>query len=129
MANVIIEENNLLIFFKGLRKVAVLKSKLSVPLENVVCATVDLEAWSKTPRPFQKIAGTDSYGFYFGGSFRREGKKVFYDLAKKETAVVIKLQNSKYDRLIIGTNEPNKTAELINSYVISKEVEQNEEIK
>ena len=97
MAKVTVENGQLVINIEGLRKLGTLKNKLLIPLENVEWAMIDLEAWKNTPKPFQKIAGTDSYGIYFGGTFKQNGKKIFYDLGKKDFAVVIKLKNAKYD--------------------------------
>ena len=126
MAKVTVENGQLVIKFEGLRKMGTLKNKLLIPLENVEWAMIDLEAWKNTPKPFQKIAGTDSYGIYFGGAFRQNGKKIFYDLGKKDFAVVIKLKNAKYDRLIIGVDEPKKIVNLINGSLNNNKYDQNE---
>ena len=126
MAKVSIENKELIVKIEGIRKLGTLRNKLMIPLEKVVEAKFDPEAWSNAPRLFQKIAGTDSYGIYFGGSFRQNGKKVFYDLGKKDSAVVIKLKNAKYDRLVIGVSGPEKTAELINNAINCKKNEENE---
>ena len=126
MAKVTVENGQLVINIEGLRKVGTLKNKLLIPLENVEWAMIDLEAWKNTPKPFQKIAGTDSYGIYFGGTFKQNGKKIFYDLGKKDFAVVIKLINAKYDRLIIGVDEPNKIVNLINESLNNNKYDQNE---
>ena len=126
MAKITVEEGQLMINFEGLRKMGTLKNKLLIPLENVEWAMIDLEAWNKTPKPFQKIAGIDSYGIYFGGTFKQNGKKIFYDLGKKDFAVVIKLKNAKYDRLIIGVDEPKKIVNLINGSLNNNKYDQNE---
>ena len=126
MAKVTVENGQLVINMEGLRKMGTLKNKLSIPLENVEWAMIDLEAWKNTPKPFQKIAGTDSYGIYFGGAFRQNGKKIFYDLGKKDFAVVIKLKNAKYDRLIIGVDEPKKIVDLINGSLNNNKYDENE---
>ena len=51
--------------------------------------------------------------FYYGGTFLQRGDKVFYDLKKSEDAVVISLKDEKYKRLIIGVEDPDATARLI----------------
>ena len=126
MAKVTVENGQLVINIEGLRKMGTLKSELIIPLENVEGAMIDLEAWNKTPKPFQKIAGADAYGTYFGGLFKQNGKKVFYDLGKKDFAVVIKLKNAKYDRLIIGVDEPKKIVDLINGSLNNNKYDENE---
>ena len=126
MAKVTVEHGQLVINFEGLRKMGTLKNKLLIPLEIVESAMIDSETWENTPKPFQKIAGTDAYGIYFGGTFKQNGKKNFYDLGKKDFAVVIKLKNEKYDRLIIGVDEPEKIVDLINGSLKNNEYDQNE---
>ena len=126
MAKITVEDEQLVINIEGLRKMGTLKNKLLIPLENVEWAMIDLEAWKNTPKPFQKIAGTDSYGIYFGGAFKQNGKKIFYDLGKKDFAVIIKLKNAKYDRLIIGVDEPKKIVNLINGSLNNNKYDQNE---
>ena len=124
MAKVSIENGQLVVFFEGIRKIAVVKNKMSIPLENVAGAVVDPDAWNNAPRPFQKRCGTDSYGFYFGGSFVQKGDKMFYDLKKSERAIIINLKEEKFDYLILGVAEPEKTVDLINSAINpQKEVE------
>ena len=111
-----------------MKKLILLNDKIKEE-ELCECAMIDLEAWENTPKPFQKIAGTDSYGIYFGGTFKQNGKKIFYDLGKKDSAVVIKLKKAKYDRLIIGVegvDESKKVVKLINGSLNNNKYDQNE---
>ena len=55
---------------------------------------------------------------------KQNGKKIFYDLGKKDFAVVIKLKNAKYDRLIIGVDEPKKIVNLINGSLNNNKYDQ-----
>jgi len=118
MSRVKIENNQLIITMKGARKFFSLKSEVAVDLENVLGVTTGL-AWKDTPRifsfedGFDKVAGSDAFGFYFGGTFRQHGKTVFYDLKKREDAVVISLKDDNFDTIIIGVDDPKATAELI----------------
>jgi len=118
MSRVKIENNQLIITMKGARKFFSLKSEVAVDLENVLGVESGL-AWKDTPRifsledGFDKVMGTDGNGFYFGGTFRQHGKTVFYDLKKREDAVVISLKDDNFDTLIIGVDDPKATIELI----------------
>ena len=112
MSRVKIENNQLIITIKGIRKFFAVRNKLTIPLCSVIDATTDFK-WKDTPRPFQKRIGSDIYGFYFGGTFKQKGNKVFYDLRKKEDAVLIKLKNTKFDTLVIGVDNPDETVRFI----------------
>lgn len=113
MAKIDIKDNKLVITIEGARKLWALKSQLSIPLDNVIKVTVDSEIWSHAPRLGQKRVGTDLYGFYFAGTFVQQGNKVFYDLKKKEDAVVITLKDEKFDYLVVGVENSNETTQLI----------------
>jgi hypothetical protein len=117
MARVVIMDDQLVVNMQGVRKVAALKSEFSVPLRNVKSVALNTEAWDESPKFGQKRMGADLYGFYFGGTFRQEGDKVFYDLKRKEDAIVIELCDIEEDfsRLIIGVDNPEEIVKLIES--------------
>jgi len=112
MARVKIENNELVITVQGIRKFFAMKSEISVPLENVEAVTTGLE-WKELPKMLDKVLGTNSNELYYGGRFRQDGDKVFYDLLRKEEAIVISLKNEDFSRLIIGCETPDETVSLI----------------
>ena len=118
MSRIRIENDKLIIAMQGARKFFSLKSEVEVDLSNVTGVTTGL-AWKDTPRVFSfedgfdKVMGTDGNGFYFGGTFRQHGKMVFYDLKKREDAVVISINNEDFDTIIIGVEDAEATKELI----------------
>jgi hypothetical protein len=124
MARVKIEDGQLVITMKGMRKFSAMKSELSIPLSNVESAVFDSAAWENTPQlkdtlkgfatlDFPKVIGTDFYGYYFAGTFRQDGDMVFYDLKKKEDAVIITLKDEDFKHLIIGVDKPDEVVEMI----------------
>jgi hypothetical protein len=124
MARVKIENGQLVITMKGMRKISAMKSELSIPLRNVESAAFDSGAWENTPRlkdtlkgfatlDFQKVIGADLYGYYFAGTFRQDGDRVFYDLKKKEDAVIITLKDEDFKHLIIGVDNPDEVVGMI----------------
>ena len=123
MSRVRVENNQLIITMQGARKFFSLKSEVAVDLENVLGVETGL-LWKDTPRifsredGFDKVIGTDSNGFYFGGTFRQHGKTVFYDLKKREDAVVISLKDDNFDTLIIGVDDPKATIGLIEQALV-----------
>ena len=114
MSRVKIENDQLVITMQGARKFFAMKNELAISLSKITGATTEFD-WKDTPKLFrlEKCVGTDFYGFYFGGTFRQDGSKVFYDLKKKEDAVVISLDDADFDTLIIGVDDPVATAALI----------------
>jgi len=96
----------------GARKLLTLKSELSVPLENIVDVAV-CEAEGRHLNLFKGWRIGTEVGFYSGGTFYKDGNKAFYDLKRKEDAVIITLQDCDFDTLIIGVDDPCATVEYI----------------
>ena len=118
MARVRIEDGQLIIAMKGARKFFALKSEISVPLTSVESVMKGLE-WKDLPRIHEKVSGTNAAELYYGGTFKEggfwkaDGDKIFYDLKKKEEAVVITLKDEEFKRLVIGCDTPDETIALI----------------
>ena len=114
MSRVTIQYNHLVITMQGARKLFAVKNEVSVPLDGIeevrICLAEEREGvffkgW--------RVPGTD-VGFYAGGTFYRDGNKAFYDLLKKEDAVIITLKEEEdFKHLIIGVENPNATVETI----------------
>ena len=118
MARVRIENDQLVISMKGMRKFFAMKSEVSVPLASVESVTTGLD-WKDLPNVLDKVMGTNSNLLYYGGTFREggfwnsDGDKVFFDLRRKEEAIVITLKDEEFNRLIIGCETPEETVEII----------------
>ena len=112
MSRVRIEGDQLVITMQGSRKFFAMKSEVSIYLGNIAGVTSGLE-WCEAPKLFEKRIGTDFYGFYFGGTFKQDGNRVFYDLKKREDAVVISIKDESFDTVIIGVDDAKATIELI----------------
>lgn len=113
MARIEIKNNELVIRMQGKRKLFAMKSELSIPLTSIIVATADTIAWKDLPNAFEKRQGANLPGLYFGGTFVQDGDKVFYDLSRKEDALIITLKDEEFKHLIIGVEDPATTAELI----------------
>ena len=118
MARVRIEDGQLVISMKGMRKFFAMKNEVSVPLTSVESVTTGLE-WKDMPNVLDKVLGTNSKELYYGGTFRdggfwnSDGDKVFFDLKRKEEAIVITLKDEEFKRLIIGCETPDETVAII----------------
>lgn len=112
MSRVTVQDNNLVITMQGVRKVLTLKSELSIPLSSIVEVTACPSEERKLELFKGWRVGTEVL-FYSGGTFYKDGNKAFYDVKKKEDAVVITLKDEDFDTLIIGVDDPDATAEYI----------------
>ena len=118
MARVKIENGNLIIAMKGMRKFFAMKSEVSIPMANVESVTTGLD-WKDLPKTLDKVLGTNSNELYYGGVFRdggfwnSDGDKVFFDLRRKEDAIVITLKDEEFKKLIIGCENAEETVSII----------------
>jgi len=125
MARVKIEDGQLVINMKGMRKFFAMKSEVSVPLSSVESVTTGLE-WKDIPDTLDKVLGTNSNTLYYGGTFRdggfwnSDGDKVFFDLRRKEEAIVITLKDEEFNKLIIGCEAPEETVAVIQEALDAK---------
>jgi len=137
MATVSVKDDQLVISMQGTRKLGTLKSEFSLPLSDVKGATVSAEVWESKPMPGQKEWGVDLYGWYFGGIFVQDGKRVFYDLNRNDKAVVVELKEGgdyhiltphvkapdydDFSKLIIGVDSPEETVKIIQDAIKQQE--------
>jgi len=125
MARVKIEDGQLVINMKGMRKFFAMKSEVSVPLTSVESVTTGLE-WKDVPDTLDKVLGTNSNTLYYGGTFRdggfwnSDGDKVFFDLRRKEEAIVITLKDEEFNKLIIGCETAEETVAVIQEALDAK---------
>ena len=118
MARVKIEDGQLVIDMKGVRKFFAMKSEVSIPLSSIESVTTGLE-WKDLPKTLDKVLGTNANALYYGGTFRdggfwnADGDKVFFDLRRKEEAIVIDLKDEEFKKLIIGCETPEETVAII----------------
>jgi len=109
MAKVYIDGSNLMVQLQGIRKFGAIKKGFEIPLSDVVSAEEKDISWKDMPWFWQKRSGSN-LPWYYGGTFRQNGERVFYDLKRGEKALVVTLENSKYSRLIIGASNADSLA-------------------
>ena len=85
-----------------------LKSSLTIPLAHVRGARRDTEVargWFKGLR----MPGTHIPGVIVAGTFYQDGKRVFWDVHRAQNAIVIELDDERYDQLIVEVADPDAT--------------------
>ncbi len=119
MANVEVNGKNLEIHVTGLDRILALTSTVSVPLTHVSGADQDVEEASVVFHGL-KFPGTGIPGVVTAGSFLKQDEWTFWDVHDPNQAVIIRLHDEHYSRLVIGVNDPAATVALIQAAVASK---------
>jgi hypothetical protein len=112
MTEVEITGDALVVHVKGMDRLFSLKSRLEISLSHVLGAEVDphvAQEWRKGLR----APGTDLPGVITAGTFYQEGDRVFWDVHDPEKAIVIRLEDERYSRLVIEVEDPPATATTI----------------
>jgi len=112
MSRVVVENDQLVISVQGARKVFALKSEITIPLANVTDVKRGLE-WQELPGFFSSIRVGSRVPGYIGGTYYEDGTKAFYDVTRRENAVVISIKDDNFDTVVIGVDDCEATVALI----------------
>ena len=106
MVNVKIEDGKLLLTLEGLDKLWAMKSHLTIPLGNVSAVRADAKIASEKGRTGLKLTGARLGERLIAGSFRQDGKTVFWDVHDATNAIVLDLHDEHYAQLIVEVENP-----------------------
>ena len=99
---------------QGLDKVWSFKGKLVVPLEHVLGASED-------PGILEDAKGLRSPGLHvpgkWAGTYIEHGEKTFWNVTRPESPIVIQLKGERYDRLVLGVEQPRDLVNQINAAI------------
>ncbi len=112
MAIVEINGELLEIHVTGVDRVLALKSSITVPLAHVAGVEQDLAEASVVFHGL-KLPGTGIPGVVTAGSFLSHGDWSFWDVHDPKKAVIIRLQDEHYARLVIGVDDPPATIRMV----------------
>lgn len=90
---------------QGLDKLWALKSRLEIPVERIRGVRADPEiarGWWKGLR----LPGTHIPGVITAGSFYQSGRWVFWDVHDAARAIVVELEDDRYDALVVEVADP-----------------------
>ncbi|WP_375437060.1 hypothetical protein [uncultured Hymenobacter sp.] len=105
MVEVTVEGNNAVFEVKGMHKLWAFKSQIQIPMEHIRSARQDAESLKGWWHGF-KAPGTHIPGLITAGTFYQHDKRVFWDVHKLERAVIIELEHSEYNQLIVEVEDP-----------------------
>ena len=121
MKNVVqVTGDSLTVIPQGIDHVLTLKKKVTVPLKCVTKATVSTNVFS---RPFKALRapGTSIPGVYYAGTYYQDHHKLFLNVKRTQTPLVIILHDAEYEQLILGVTNPTELAQKINLAVQQSE--------
>lgn len=115
MAKVSIKNDRLVVTIGVFEAIQALQGSFTVPLRNVRGATED-------PNYIRsglglRSPGTGLPGLIARGTFRKIGEKVLSLWGHNQQIVVVELNDSKWDRLVLGCDNAKNLARLINEAI------------
>src|SRR5215204_7715352 len=112
MAEVELAEDTLVIHVLGMDRLWALRSRLEIPLSHVSGAEAAAEVARRWWQGLRS-GGTHVPGVITAGTFHQEGERVFWDVHDPEKAIVIRLRDERYERLVIEVEDPSATVAAI----------------
>ena len=112
VAEVELAEDTLVIHVLGMDRLWALRSRLEIPLSHVSGAEAAPEVARRWWQGLRS-GGTHVPGVITAGTFHQEGERVFWDVHDPEKAIVIRLRDERYERLVIEVEDPPATVAAI----------------
>jgi len=112
MVEISIEGGAAVFTVQGVDKLWSLRSRLEIPLEHIRDVHAD-------PSPamgwFQglKVMGTEIPNVFRAGTFYQDGGWVFWDVRHAEKAIVVELNDERFQRLVVEVADPHGTIQLL----------------
>src|SRR5215470_8599634 len=116
MAEIELTPTALIVHITGADRFFALKGQIEVPLEHIA------EVLPSAPEAHQiwhglKVGGTNLPGVITAGRFLQHGELAFWDVHDPGKAILIRLLDENYAKLVIGVDDPAATAAAISSAV------------
>jgi hypothetical protein len=105
MVEISITEDHLHLEVKGLDKLWAFKSQLDIPLDHIRDVRHDPEAASGWWHGI-RLPGTYVPGVLTAGTFYQHGQRVFWDVHRPASSIIIELHDDRFDALIVEVNDP-----------------------
>jgi hypothetical protein len=101
-----IDGDSLVVQIEGADKLWAMKSRLEIPLADVVDARVagdEARGWQGI-----RVGGTEVPGVIKAGQFYWKGRWVFCDMHHPDKAIAIDLQHEQYEKLLVEVDDPDR---------------------
>jgi hypothetical protein len=106
MVKIDVKDGKLELTLEGLDKLWAMKSHLAIPLANVSAVRADPAIAREKGRTGLKLTGARLGERLIAGSFRQDGKTVFWDVHDAAKAIVLDLHDEHYAQLIVEVDDP-----------------------
>ncbi len=111
MVGVRVQGDELQVEVLGSHRLWALKRRLRVPLSHVVSVRRAIDEDFR--RTGLRLPGTYVPGLIIAGTFRRRGARSFFDVRRKDRAIVIELHDDAYVRVVVEVVDPDETVSVI----------------
>jgi hypothetical protein len=104
-ASVEVSGDSLVVHVAGADRLWAIKSRLEIPLANVVsaaAASAEAHGWLQGIR----VGGAHIPGVFSAGRFYSDGQLVFWDVHDADKAIGVELRDERYARLVIEVADP-----------------------
>ena len=115
-ASINVKDGSLIVDVEGADKLWALKSRLEIPIANVVGAA-PAEPEARDWLHGMRLGGTHIPGVISAGRFYAHGTWVFWDVHDPAKAIGIELRGEHYGRLVVEVDHPEDQISLIRQSV------------
>jgi hypothetical protein len=116
MVEVVTTSNSVIFEVVGWHRFLAMKRRIVVPFAQVRGVHADPRVnlgWRKGWR----IPGTHIPGLIVAGTFYQRGRRIFWDVVRRDHAIVVDLEKHRYDQLIIEVEDPSAAVERLSSLI------------
>jgi hypothetical protein len=107
MVSISVGKDVVTIRLEGAKKILAIKSKITIPLDNIVRVSTEQvkPVWLPTGR-----LGTHVPGVFMAGTFwLRKGGKTFYYVSDFSSCITLTLKNHEYSKVIVQVGKDKET--------------------
>jgi len=120
MVKIDVQNGKLELTLEGLDKLWAMKSRLEIPVANVSAVRADPTIAKEKGRTGIKLTGARLGERLIAGSFRQDGKTVFWDVHDPAKAIVLDLHDEHYAQLIVEVEDPAQAVAKVQSALGSR---------
>jgi hypothetical protein len=121
MVEVELTKDALIIHLKGIDLFLALKSELTLPLDHIISASVNIEPEAqKLLDESIRLPGAYMPGIAIAGRFYHHGKYLFWDIHKGQHAITIQTEHEKYSSIVIEVSDPEATVDAIKKAIADR---------
>ena len=114
VADIEIDGSTLVVHIRGADKIFALAAKLEVPLAHIAGVEVDVPD-ARNAFHGLRVGGTNLPGVITAGRFVQHEGWTFWDVYDPSKAIAIRLHDERYQRLVIGVEDPQAEAAAIHA--------------